>query len=404
MKLRRRLASMGRSLQAYRARTLLAMLSVAVGVAAVILSRAIGDGARRELTRAVESLGTHLLVVKPLQVKRPVFRPGFAGLATTLTESDCEAVAALPSVAAAAPAAEGKVRVKSGRLSMKATLRGTTAPFLAVRNFAVAEGRCFNTAEERAARRVVVVGARVNRELGQRTSLVGRPILIGDVWFEVVGVLREKGTTPDGANEDDYLLVPVRTAQRRVFNDHWLTAIYLSVTAPEEMDRTAAAVVSLLRRRHREQPGSEDFAVQNTAKVRAFQQELTASLSRYATWLAGIALLIGGFGITALMYVTLRERYGEIGLRMAVGAEVRDILLQFLLEAAATALAGWGAGCVLAATGAAGVAFGTALPLAFPISAVLLSLAMAVVTGLAFGALPARAAARIPPLQALTKR
>jgi putative ABC transport system permease protein len=403
MKLRRRLSSSLRALVAYRLRTILALSGVAVGVAAVIVARAVGDGAQKEMTRTVESMGTNLLVIKPLQVKRPVFRPRFSGLATTLTPGDFEAICALPFVASAAPALEGKVRVKMGGRAVVATLRGTAPQFLPVRNFVLSNGRMFDSEDESESRRVVVLGARINRELGHGRSLVGQTVRIGTVPFDVIGVLQEKGTTPDGANEDDQILVPADTALRRVFNQHWLTAVYARVTEPDKMDQAEAQIEATLRERHGSKAGADDFAVQNTAKVRAFQQEMTASLSNYATWLAGIALLIGGLGIMALMFISVRERTGEIGLRIAVGAEPSDILLQFLIESGALALAGWLAGCALGGLSTLGVAFGSSLPLALPVRAVLLSFGTTVVIGLLFGVLPARAAAKIPPIQALLK-
>jgi putative ABC transport system permease protein len=404
MNLRRRLAFSLRPLLAYRGRTLLALTGVAVGVAAVIVSRAIGDGAQREMVRSVERLGTNLLLIKPLPVKRPVYRPNFSGFATSLTLDDFDAIASLPLIAAAAPACEGAVRIHFERTGMKATLRGTSPQFLPVRNFAIAEGRFFGADDNHEARRVVVLGARVNRELGKGASMVGRTVRIGQVPFEVIGVLREKGTTPDGANEDDYLLAPVNTAMRRVFNQDWLTTVYTQVASPAQMDPAIAQITTLLRARHAQHGTPNDFAVQNTAKIRAFQQQLTASFSDYATWLASIALAIGGLGTMALMFLSVRERTGEIGLRIAVGAEPRDILLQFLLEASALAGTGWIVGCIIAAIGALGVAWSTALPLVLPLPAVLLSLGATAVIGLGFGALPARAAANIPPIQALLKK
>jgi putative ABC transport system permease protein len=404
MKLRRRISTALRALTVYRLRSSLAVTAVAVGVAAVIVARAVGDGARQQVARAVETIGTNLLVVKPLQVKRPVYRPGFTGLATTLGTEDCNAVESLPGIAALAPALEGKVRVKCGRLFMKAIVRGTTPSFLAVRNFAVGAGRFFDESEMKQSQRVVVIGARVNRELGQGRSLVGEEILLGSVPFEVIGVLREKGTTPDGANEDDYLLVPLPTAARRLFNQHWLTAAYVSVDNSDQMDGAEGRINETLRQRHGVSADGEDFSVQNTAKVRAFQQEITASMSGYATWLAMIALVVGGFGLMALTYISVRERTGEIGLRIAVGAGPRDILLHFLIEAGALCLAGWLLGCILAAIASWVISAGSSLSLAVPLSAVLMSLATAVVIGLGFGALPAKAAANIPPIQALLKK
>lgn len=405
MKLRRRFSSSLGPLFAHRVRTILALSGVAVGVAAVIVSRAIGAGAQQEMVQTIERMGTNLLIVKPVPVKRLAARPEITGLATTLHIEDSEAVAELPFVDETAPAVEGSTRVKIGRIAIKTTVRGTTPVFLPVRGFQVETGRFFGAEDNREGRRVAVLGARVNDELSQGRPLVGQEIRIRGVPFDVIGILRAKGTTSDGADQDNQVVVPLRTALRRVFNTTWLTSVYVSVIEPDRMNEADNAIQQLLRVRHQQgtDEGVDDFAVQNTAKTRAFQQEMTASLSRYATWLAAIALVVGGLGLLALMLLSVRERTGEIGLRVAVGAQPSDILIQFLIEATALALGGWIAGVVLGGAAALAVAFGTSWTIAFPMTAVAASFAMVVIIGLGFGALPAKSAARVPPIQALLR-
>jgi putative ABC transport system permease protein len=403
MKLRRRFITSLKPLLAHRVRTALALAGVAVGVAAVVVARAIGAGAQQEMLRTLQQMGTNLLIIKPLPVKRLVARREIRGVATTLTPEDYDALAALPLIAHAVPAIEGSVRVKAGTFAMRTTVRGTTAAYPHVRNFRLAAGCFFDADDDRAARRVAVIGARVNDELAPAGSLLGQEIRVRGVAYEVIGILEAKGATADGADEDNQVLVPLRTALRRVFNVTWLTTVYTSVTEPARMSEAAANIERVLRARH--QRGSDaptdDFAVQNTAKTRAFQQQMTETLSRYAAGLAAIALLVGGIGIMALMMLSVRERTSEIGLRMAVGALPRDILLQFLLEATVLALAGWAGGLVLGGAAALTVKLGTTWPIAVPGSAIAASFAMAAFIGLGFGAVPARNAARIPPIQAL---
>jgi putative ABC transport system permease protein len=405
MKLRRRVSSSIRPLLTHPVRTLLAVTGIAVGVAAVVVSRSVGDGARREVVRAVESLGTNLLIVKPLPVKRLVMRPEIGGSATTLRREDADAVATLPGVRAVAPAVEDKVRVKAAGKATKTTVRGTTAEYLALRRFELAAGRFLEARDEPDASRVAVLGSRVAQELFAGVDPLGREVRVGAVPFEVIGVLRAKGTTADGADQDNQVLIPLTTALRRVFNVRWLTSAYVGVSEPARMAEAQAGVEELLRMRHRSgEPGrAVDFGVQNTAKTRAFQQEIAASLSGYAAGLAGVALLVGGVGVLALMYLSVRERTGEIGLRMAVGAQPRDVLFQFLIEATALAFAGWVAGIILGGLGVAAVWLGTRWPAGAPLGAMATTLVMALLIGLGFGALPARAAARVPPIEALRK-
>lgn len=405
MRLGRRLGSSVKPLLLHKVRTLLALSGVAVGVGAVVVSSAIGQGAQDAMVRTIESMGTNLLMVKPLPVKRLVARQTMTGLATTLDVEDYEAIARLTRVAEAAPGVEGTAIVKAGTIAMITTVRGTTPVFLSVRRFQIGEGRFFDEEDDRSARRVAVLGARVADNLFDGPSPIGQEIRIRGVPFDTIGVLQAKGTTADGADQDNQILVPARTASRRIFNSTWLATVYVSVRAPEQMNDAEADIRRLLRARHRRglESSTDDFAIQNTAKIRSVQQEMTESLSRYATGLAAIALLVGGIGILALMLLSVRERTPEIGLRMAVGAQPRDILIQFLVEAGVLALAGWTTGIGVGAVAAVTVALGTTWTMGIPVPAILVSFAMAVIIGLGFGAVPARSAARIPPIQALLR-
>lgn len=405
MRLRRRLGSSVRPLLVHKVRAILALSGVAAGVAAVVVSSAIGRGAQQEIVAAIESMGTNLLIVKPLPVTRLVARQTFSGLATTLDLEDYEAIAGLALVADAAPGVEGNVTVKAGTSAMKTTVRGTTPVFQSVRRFEVAAGRFVDAADDRSARRVAVLGARVADNLFEDRPAVGQEIRIRGVPFDVIGVLEAKGTTADGADQDNQVVVPFRTAARRLFNSTWLSTIYVSVTESPRMNDAEADIQRLLRARHQRGTDyrADDFAIQNTAQVRGVQRKVTESLSRFAAGLATIALLVGGIGILALMLLSVRERTSEIGLRTAVGAQPRDILIQFLVESTVLALGGWTSGIALGGAAALAVAFGTTWTIGVPVMALLASFGMAVIVGLGFGALPARHAARIPPIQALLR-
>jgi putative ABC transport system permease protein len=281
---------------------------------------------------------------------------------------------------------------------------GTTSAFPAVRNFAVRAGRFFDDEDERASRRVAVLGARVAQTLFDGADPVGKPVRIRGVPFDVIGVLERKGVLADG-DEDNQVLVPLGTALRRVLNARALSAVYVSVADAEAIPAARAEIEALLGERHRRpRDGRLDVEVQSAARYYALQQKAADALGTFATALAGLALLVGGTGILALMWMSVAERTTEIGLRMAVGARSRDVLVQFLLEATLLALAGWGVGLALGGLGAAAVGFGTQWPVAVPLATLVGSLAMALSIGLGFGAFPARRAALLPPIQALAAR
>lgn len=400
MRLRRSITLSLKALQAHRVRTALAVASVSAGVAAVVLTSAIGAGAERDISRRIQGMGVNLLVVRPKQVRRSVARKELRGTVTTLRLEDYEAVAGLPPVARAAPGVEVPVRVKAGASAMLTRMVGTTMDFPAVRRFEIRSGRFFDVDDDRTARRVVVLGARVADALFDQDP-VGRQIRIRRVPFDVIGVLAPKGALADG-DEDNQVLVPIRTALRRVLNTTWLNAVFVRVRDARATADAQTEIAAVLRRRHRAaRDGEPDFEIQDAARFVAMQGQVAGSLGRLTTGLAAIALLVGGTGIMALMLLSVKERTGEIGLRMAVGARPRDVLMQFLLEATLLALGGWTVGILLGAAGAAAVAAGTQWPVAAPVQAILASLAMAVTIGLGFGAVPARKAAMIPPIGAL---
>jgi putative ABC transport system permease protein len=241
---------------------------------------------------------------------------------------------------------------------------------------------------------------RVADALFESRDAVGEEIRAGGIVFEVVGVLEAKGVLPDGSDEDNQILVPIRTALRRVLNTTYITAILVSVTDPSKMDEARAQIAAVVRGRH----GREDFSIQNTLKFVSMQKQTADFLTMLATGLGALALLVGGTGILALMMMSVKERTREIGLRMAIGATPNDILLQFLFEATLLASGGWLAGVAIGGIGAAAVALGTEWKLAVPVDALLASAAMVIIAGLGFGALPARKASLMPPIEALRSR
>jgi putative ABC transport system permease protein len=400
MKVRRSIGPSLKALLMHRVRAALAVSSVTAGVAAVLLTSAIGGGAEAQVRRRIESIGANLLVVRPAQVKRFVARKDVKGTVTTLRVGDLDAIAALEPVAKAVPGIEAPVKVKAGAAAMTTKVLGTAPEFPGVRRFQIDRGRFFDAEDDRQARRVAVLGARVAGALFDGNPL-GQPIRIRGIPFDVIGVLAPKGAVT-GGDEDNQVMVPIRTALRRLFNATWLNTIFVSVNDSRSMADAEREISAALRDRHRVGPEEQpDFEVQNATSFLALQQETAGTLRRLTTGIAAVALIVGGTGILALMLLSVRERTAEIGLRMAVGARPRDILVQFLFEATLLALGGWTAGIVLGGAGATVVALSTTWTIDVPWDALLVSLAMAMTIGLGFGAFPARRASLIPPMQAL---
>lgn len=402
MKLRRAARLSLRALFAHKVRTALALTSVAMGVTGVLLTSAIGKGAQVEVEGGIEAAGSNLLVVRPAPVKRTAARKQVRGVFTTLRLDDYQAIATLPLAAEAAPGVDGGLRVKAGAGSMAAGVLGTAPALARLRNLRLRSGRFFDEDDDGAARRVAVLGARVARTLFPDEDPVGRDVRLRGLPFEVIGVLEPKGIQADGSDQDGSVFIPIRTALRRVFNTTWLSAVFVSVAERARMPEAQAALRDVLRERHRLHPSApDDFQIQDQVRLLAMQQQAVEALTLLTAGLAGVSMLVGGAGIFALMFLSVKERTGEIGLRMAVGARSRDVLVQFLGEATVLAVGGWLLGSVASVLGGIGVALGTEWKVAFPAGAALASFLMALVTGLGFGALPARKAARLPPIRAL---
>jgi putative ABC transport system permease protein len=403
MKLIRGLGISARALFAHKLRAALALSSVAVSVAAVVVVSAIGTGAEKEIVRQAETMGTNLLVVRPVQVKNSAARKQIRGVVPTLTEEDYEAIRELAAVEAAVPGFENTLTAKAGSGSMSARVLGTTSAYLQVCRFALKRGRFLDEDDNLQARRVAVLGARVDEELFPGQDAIGHDLRIRGIPFAVIGVLQAKGILADGSDQDNQILIPIRTALRRVFNLTWLNPIFVSVRDSNKMTTAETEMAQLLRVRHRLEPGGrpDDFAIQNKTKALATLKQIADSLTNLALGLAGVSLLIGGIGILALMLMSVKERTGEIGLRIAVGARPGDILIQFLAEAALLAAGGWLAGLILGLLGAAMVAFFARWRVALSPEMLLASLATVLTAGLGFGTWPARKASLIPPIRAL---
>lgn len=380
------------------------MSGVAVGVAAVMVTVAVGEGARREVQNRIRALGRDQIVVRATDLAPRPGRGGARALVRTLRPVDATRVADLPSVARVAPSQDFPRPVKYGRLSLVTTIRGTTPDYGLVRDFPAARGRYFTDEENTRSERVAVIGERVRVRLFGDTDPLGQVLRVGGVPFEIVGVLAPKGAGIEGgSDEDDQVLVPLRTALRRIFNVNYLNLLFVQVAPGHGLDQAEADIAGVLRRAHRlgALGRADDFAITNPRLVIEAELAANAQFRRLILAVGGVALGVGGVGILSILLLSVRERRGEIGLRMAVGARVRDVRRQFLLEA--LLLGGAGAMCGLVAGLAAAVAvgWGTRWDTAVTWESVGVAVGAAVAVTLLFGVWPARRAAALDPIVAL---
>ena len=298
-----------KQLAAHKLRTALALLGIVIGVSAVIIMVAIGNGAQEEVLSKIEAMGTNLLVVNAGQVQKSAGRQQIRGTVTTLTLSDVDAIVReCSAVKDAAPVQSKKMQVKYGNLSTNTTVVGTTPEFQKVRNFHVATGAFFTDEENLASRRAAVLGQSVVKNLFEGHSPIGETIHVGKVPFEVIGVMEPKGVDLNGFDQDDQIFIPIRTALRRVFNLSYINTINIQATSTEMMGRAVAQITEVLRDRHRlnQQQKPDDFTIQNQADLLEAQTETTDTFTMLIGSIAGISLLVGGIGILAIMLIAIR--------------------------------------------------------------------------------------------------
>lgn len=392
-----------KAVTAHKLRAVLATLGIVVGVAAVIVMLAVGEGARRQVLGKIEGLGTNLVIVSAGQTKLVAGRPQIVGNVTTLDLRDVRAITEeCPAVSQVVPIHSRKLAVKYGTGTTNANIVGTSAEFADVREFRTIRGRFFDSDDVVSAQRVAVVGQTVLTNLGAGRDVTGEMIRIGNVPFEVIGVLEPKGINYAGIDEDDQILIPIATTLRRLFNATHLTSLYVQARDERVMDTAAAQVAEILRERHRIRAARpDDFTIQTQAEILEAAQETSQTFSLLLGSVAGISLFVGGIGILAMMVISVRERIREIGVRRAVGARRRDILLQFVLEAASLSLAGGLIGIVVGLAGGTILGQMTGWPTAVSPLAILLAVGVSAAVGVFFGAYPARRAARLDPIVAL---
>jgi putative ABC transport system permease protein len=402
MKLGKNLTLSLEILAAHKLRTLLSVTGIVVGVAAVVVMVAAGRGAEHSILGRIRSLGVDLISVNAGQTRIVAGRQRQMSSVKTLVPADVAAILEhCPAVRQAAAVQSRKSTVRWEERTASTTVVGMAPAGFAIRNLGVTRGRLHDDRDERALMRSAVLGATAAANLFPGADPLGRQIRIGRVPFEVVGLLAPKGLDPNGADQDDIIVIPLRTAMRRVLNVTHLQTIYVQARGSGALARAEQEIRAVLRDRHRLGAKADDFTIQNQATLLATEQGTARSLTLLIGSVAGIALLVGGVGLLAVMLISVRERTTEIGLRRALGATAWSIRLQFLIEAALLAGAGGALGVAGGVAGSWSLSVFTAWPALVSWPAALSALVFSAAIGVFFGLYPASRAAALEPIQAL---
>ncbi|HUU90526.1 MAG TPA: ABC transporter permease [Phycisphaerae bacterium] len=380
-------------------RSFLAMLGIIIGVGAVIAMLALGQGAREQVMQRVSVMGTNLLIVRPGQ---SIFHGVFSGIQQTLTEDDALAlVTEVPGVRQVAPAVGGSVQIKYLGRNWRTRVTGTTATYLPIRDFAVAEGRTFTENEVENSARVVLLGPVTVDNLFGADDAVGQIVKVNGINFTVIGVLKSKGDQ-GWFNPDDQAMIPYTTAMSQLLGLDYLAEIDVHAEDGADTTRMIAGITRLLRKRHRLQEGAaDDFNIRNQADMIETANQFTRTFTILLGGIASISLLVGGIGIMNIMLVTVTERTREIGIRKAIGAKERSILMQFLIEAVIVSGLGGALGIVLGVVAALLVERFTEFTTVIAPANIVMALSFSAMVGIFFGWYPALRAARLDPVDAL---
>jgi putative ABC transport system permease protein len=391
-----------RAIARSKLRAALTVLGILIGVSAVVIVVALGTGVRGSITRRFATLGTNIIFVWPQATQSSGVRQSNMG---RLTEADGDVIVKeSPSVATMVPWNVTGAQVVIGDRNWPTQVMGTVRAYLDVRGFKIAKGEVWSETDEQLKAKVVVLGDAVREALFGNQDGVGQYVRIGRYAYRVVGVLEKKGNSPFGEDQDDRVLMPIGSHRARVYPMPPGRVMTLMASATSELtaDRAVEQITSILRQRHHTQPDAEpDFVVRNPLELRRTLERVFDTLTLLLSAIAGVALLVGGVGVMNIMLVSVTERTREIGIRMAIGAQATDILVQFLVEAVTLCMIG----------GVMGIAIGSGLIYAgskifdltmeLPIPAVIAAVTTSVLIGVTFGFLPARRAAQLDPIAAL---
>ncbi|KEO55152.1 ABC transporter permease [Thioclava pacifica] len=380
-------------------RSFLTVLGVVIGVAAVIAMVTVGQGSSEQVSANVESLGTSVLILRP---GAQMMGPGTRDNAPSFKLADVEALQDLSALSAVAPVVSTSETAVYGNTNRSTSITGTTSDYLEIGGWEIARGRGFSTAEDRSGANVCIIGETVRTALFGSTDPTGEKIRIKSISCEVIGLLVAKGAGSFGQDQDDLVIMPVRTVQRRLLGGQDVSSISMTVAPGVSSERAISDIKTLMRDRRRIAIGEEDdFSVNDMKELASMLNSVNSVLTGLLSSVAAVSLLVGGIGIMNIMLVSVTERTREIGIRLSVGAQASQVLMQFLVEAVVLSLLGGVIG-ILAGLGLAYVAAQIMeIPFSPSLDVIALAFGFSAVVGMVFGYFPARAAARLDPIEAL---
>lgn len=389
------------SLIANKMRSILTMLGIIIGVAAVIALVSIGNGVKQDIQNSISSLGSNLLMVMPGAPRTPGVRPS-QGSMKSLKVSDYQAISKLDGVKAASPyTANSYVTIYQSK-NWTTTVSGVSSNFQDVNNWTMAEGRFISSKNVENRERVAVVGQTVVKNLFAGEDPVGKEIRVKNIPFRVIGVLNSKGNGTMGNDQDDVIFIPYTTAMERVEGVDYLRMVYVVASDDNGIDRLQSDIENLLRVRHSiKDTNLDDFNIQNMKSIMETMEQTTGTLTLFLGAVAAISLVVGGIGIMNIMLVSVTERTREIGIRKALGATYFVIVTQFLIEAVVISLMGGLIGIVLGIGASKLIGLASGMSTVISVPTIVLSFAFSMAIGLVFGIYPARKAAKLNPIDAL---
>ena len=393
------------AMSANRLRTFLTMLGMVIGVGAVVLMMAIGEGAQQSIKRSIDSMGSNLFVILSGSSSTSGSRSA-SGNSSALNMNDATAIGDLDDIGAFAPISVGNAQIIYAGSNSNTPIVGTTPSYFSIRRWDVESGELFSDADVRSANRVALVGKTVVENLfGDDIDPIGKTIRIKKSPFLIVGVLEGKGQSFDGRDQDDTIIVPITTAQRKLFGNQIpgsVRMIMAQAKSEKYMGVAEDAINDLIRQRHNIRENTEsDFSVRNLTAMAKTASDTAKTMSMLLGAIASISLLVGGIGIMNIMLVSVTERTREIGIRMAIGAREKDILLQFLLEACVISIVGCVIGVGLGLGGALLVKKMVGAEILISMQSIILAFSVAASVGVFFGYYPASKAAKLHPIEAL---
>ncbi|MFH1078649.1 MAG: ABC transporter permease [Pseudomonadota bacterium] len=394
-----------RALRVNKMRSALTMLGIVIGVGAVITMLAVGTGASQRISEQISSVGSNLLIVLPGSSTSGGIRMG-SGTQSTLTQDDAEAIAKeCSAVADVAPSHNGGAQIVYGNQNWSTIVTGTTPGVLNVRDWTLSAGRSFTDQDVRNVTKVSILGQTVVDNLFGNMDPIGQIIRIKKVPFTVIGVLEKKGQSPTGQDQDDAIIIPISTAQKKIFGTPFagmVRVIAVKAKSGEDLAAAEEQITDLLRQRHRISARQEaDFTVRNLTQMMQVAEQSTRVMALLLGAIASVSLLVGGIGIMNIMLVSVTERTREIGIRMAVGAKTWDIRLQFIIEAVTLSLIGGVAGIIIGVTGSKILSAMAGWATIVSPLAVLLAFGFSGLVGIFFGFYPAYKASLLNPIDAL---